>query len=394
MMFKLVFACVLLLDTVLSAQRAAFKAPDSCATAGGAGELESCGNYYYMASRYAEALPYYERLEAMQHKPQILMRIYFAATSVGRPFDKNRILNLSSAEELLYYAKSLNGNGDWDFAAEVCARAVQIAPTVDAKTLWHNICHMGGIPFDLQVFTKSESARDLVQFGEYFLNAMRNDTLAKQLFLRSEKIQHSSGALTGLYKVAQRQNKPFDTDLFLRQDDPSELALYAGFMQLEAYKHEKHRDKVPELQIAVQCIEKANKGKQKVRFIAEYYNNLSFFQLFVPDGKAAEMSARKALKVNPDYLLAYTNLAPALLLQGKYKAAEKEYRKWKDKPLQTGSPVGGELLIESLSEDTEETPKASPQTFRAAFLSDLDELERNGITHPDFAKIRMLLKEN
>ena len=62
-----------------------------------------------------------------------------------------------------------------------------------------------------------------------------------------------------------------------------------------------------------------------------------------------------------------TNLALSLLLQGKYTEAEKIYLPLKDKPY-------------------------SDATYKKAFLADLDEMEKNGITHTDFEKIRALLK--
>jgi hypothetical protein len=55
-----------------------------------------------------------------------------------------------------------------------------------------------------------------------------------------------------------------------------------------------------------------------------------------------------------------------------YGDAEKEYLKWKDKPW---------------------TEDDRFQTFRDAFLLDIADLEKKGITHPDFAKVKELLKK-
>ena len=106
-------------------------------------------------------------------------------------------------------------------------------------------------------------------------------------------------------------------------------------------------------------------------------STLAWYQLFEKQFSAAEISAKEAL--NPtrysktdDYYAnvewANTNLALALLFQGKYSEAEKIYENFKDKPLNNAA-------------------------FREVFLADLDELENAGITHPDVAKIRKLLEK-
>ena len=80
----------------------------------------------------------------------------------------------------------------------------------------------------------------------------------------------------------------------------------------------------------------------------------------------AEINARIAIKSSLD--IAYTNLALALLYQGKWPEAKAIYEAWMDKPY-----------------DKE-------NTWRDIFLKDLDELEAAGITHPDVKKARKLLK--
>ena len=98
--------------------------------------------------------------------------------------------------------------------------------------------------------------------------------------------------------------------------------------------------------------------------------------------------ARKSLALAPEFELANTNLAAALLLQGKYDQAEKVYRQWMDKPLKSEVPQITELI-----ETNGEASPPPPVTFREAFLQDLKDLERVGLTHPDFSKIRALLEK-
>jgi hypothetical protein len=63
-----------------------------------------------------------------------------------------------------------------------------------------------------------------------------------------------------------------------------------------------------------------------------------------------------------------TNLALVLLYQGKYEEAKIIYLQLKDKPY-------------------------GDATYGTTFLEDLEVLEKEGITHPDVAKIRKLLTE-
>ncbi len=106
-------------------------------------------------------------------------------------------------------------------------------------------------------------------------------------------------------------------------------------------------------------------------------SNLAWYYLFDKQFSAAENAAREALdptkySKTEDYdkkiEWANTNLALALLFQGKYTEAEKIYLALKDKPYNNA-------------------------TYKETFFADLNELEKAGITHPDFVKIRDILKK-
>jgi predicted Zn-dependent protease len=57
--------------------------------------------------------------------------------------------------------------------------------------------------------------------------------------------------------------------------------------------------------------------------------NQSFFAIFMKQYAEAEQYARKGLAVDSTQLFIYTNLAAALLFQGKYGEAEAIYRQYK-----------------------------------------------------------------
>jgi len=84
------------------------------------------------------------------------------------------------------------------------------------------------------------------------------------------------------------------------------------------------------------------------------------------------MAAKIAVKADSTFQNTYTNLPLALIFNNMYDEAVKVYMKWKDKPYLDDPGF---------------------KTFKEVFLSDFDDLERRGITHPDFEKVKELLKK-
>lgn len=110
--------------------------------------------------------------------------------------------------------------------------------------------------------------------------------------------------------------------------------------------------------------------------IGKEQGTLAYYLLFAKDFNGAKQSAKVALNptfekpkdydANVEWV--HTNLALSLLLQGKYEEAKVIYKKFKDKQIQN-------------------------KTYKVFMLEDLDALEKEGITHPDVAKIRKLLED-
>jgi hypothetical protein len=70
-----------------------------------------------------------------------------------------------------------------------------------------------------------------------------------------------------------------------------------------------------------------------------------------------------------EYLI--TNLPLALIFNNRYDEAVKVYSKYKDQPCP-------------------DIPEF--KTYREVFQADIDDFEQKGITHPDFVKVRELLR--
>lgn len=91
--------------------------------------------------------------------------------------------------------------------------------------------------------------------------------------------------------------------------------------------------------------------------LANALNNRAWYGFFLQEFTAIESDVREAITLGTDNKYLYTNLPPALLLQGKYEEALALYQAWMDKPF-------GE----------QELPD-----YRAAFLDDLNIFEKAGI---------------
>ena len=101
------------------------------------------------------------------------------------------------------------------------------------------------------------------------------------------------------------------------------------------------------------------------------YFSLSYYALFAGEYAQAIEAAKKTLELNPREVQVETNLALGYLLSNQYSQAEAIYKKWKGKKFRTSDSEKAETI----------------------FLKDITELEKAGIKHPDFEKIKRLLSE-
>ena len=114
---------------------------------------------------------------------------------------------------------------------------------------------------------------------------------------------------------------------------------------------------------------KSNYGEEAAKRKVVYSGQLlsqSFYANVLGKFEEGEFYSLEALKVDSTQHLAYTNLAAAYLLQGKYEAAEKLYRQYKNE-------------------------------LKEGFLSDFDELAKAGVIpakrKTDVEKIKKMLNE-
>jgi WD40 repeat protein len=127
------------------------------------------------------------------------------------------------------------------------------------------------------------------------------------------------------------------------------------------------------ISIAEKLVELNSINKNIKTRIASNCSNLAFVLLsYKSQYKNSLIAVKIAVKADSTFLNTYTNLPLAYLFNNMYDEAVKVYLKWKDKPYM---------------------PEEGFKNFKEVFLSDFADLERRGITHPDFEKIKELLNK-
>ena len=218
----------------------------------------------------------------------------------------------------------------------------------------------------------SESPGELKLSGDYYFKKEKWDE-ASQLYEKAESKKHDADVLQNLYSIAEKTGQAFDFERLLRVANAPELGRFAQKLTQKATKLPNYKERIPGYQTALRLRERqlALDTTAALRVVvSQEYNNLGFYQLFAPDGKGTEASIRRALELDPTNVFAPTNLAPALLLQGRRKEAESEYKKWKDLSFNRQ-----DLL-----------------TYRDVFLKDLKALEAAGVPGIDFVLVRLWLE--
>lgn len=85
----------------------------------------------------------------------------------------------------------------------------------------------------------------------------------------------------------------------------------------------------------VQQLEISQLSEEQLRIHIQSLNNMGWGMLEFGDFASSEAFLRLGISIDATYAILHTNLAPALLFQGKYEAALAEYKKWKNQPYKT-----------------------------------------------------------
>ena len=168
--------------------------------------------------------------------------------------------------------------------------------------------------------------------------------------------------------------EPVERSLKLCKDmmnDKPNKALYAANLSCLVGLHNTNKDYATAYTYNKELLPllKANYGEEAAKWKVVYSGQLlsqSFYANVLGKFEEGELYSLEALKVDSTQHLTYTNLAAAYLLQGKYQAAEKLYRQYKNE-------------------------------LKEGFLSDFDELAKAGVIpakrKTDVEKIKKMLNE-
>lgn len=158
----------------------------------------------------------------------------------------------------------------------------------------------------------------------------------------------------------------FDLATFQLDERIAKAGLSDSLIRAETNQHQKVLEQQRKITVIIEFGNKYPDNSQIKNLLASNYGTLAWYQLFNRQFTAAEQSASLGLQKDSSEVWINTNLALALLYQGKWEEARKIYLSLMDKPYKEG-------------------------TYRATFLEDLAALEKEGITHPDAEKAKKLL---
>ena len=349
-------------------------------------ELRQYAAFLYENEKWEASGQLYEKTERLKHAPQTLIRLHEISKKTGQAFDLQRFLNSENAAELQQYGAHLFESGQYVEAILLFEKAERLEHTPEILLQLYRLSETTGQPFDAQRFLAFETAAELQQYALYFyetgIQRADEDRLPESrqyfahsaaLYEKADRLDPAPETLLQLHRIAELTGQTFDDLRFYRSDNPAELTQYAAYFA--GVQKEQYKERVSYLIRAVRLDEKLltlDSSAAARQTAAQHYNRLGFFQLFLPDGKAAETALRRGLALDASNLHLNKNLCHALLLQDRYREAETGYLQWKDKPF-------GESDL-PLCKD--------------AFLDDLQILETQGIGHPGFVKIKELLEGN
>jgi WD40 repeat protein len=338
--------------------------------------LRGYGDYFLRRKEWSQAEQLYEKAQSKAHSAEVLIKLIMLSEETGGGFDFSHCLVSEDVWELSFYGDYFFEVGEWSKAKQLYEKAQGKSHSARVLIKLFEISEKTGETFDFDRFLVSEDTGKLRDYGDYFFEKEKWRE-AKQFYEKAQGRAHSARGLLRLFEISEKTGEAFDFGRFLAAADAQQLGDYArGFIQSISLDTTQYKDRVPAYQNALRIREQQMRLDTSAALraqVVQEYNDLSYYQLFLPDGAAAAASIRRGLELDVEQANKYLrkNLAPALLLQGKLAEAEAEYREWAPRA------YGMNDLA----------------TYRDAFLDDLRQFERAGVEGVDFELVRGWLKE-
>jgi WD40 repeat protein len=338
-------------------------------------ELRGYGDYFFKKEAWSKAEQLYEKAQGKAHSKRVLKRLFELSEKTGSTFDFGRFMAAEDAWELRDYGDYFFEKEEWGKAEQLYEKAQVKAHSARVLIRLFEISEKTGSAFDFGRFMASEDAEELRDYGDYFFEKEAWGK-AEQLYEKAQGKAHSARVLLRLFEISEKTGEAFDFGRFLAAEDAWQLGNYArGFIE-RIPRDAQYKDRVPAYQNALRIREQQIRLDTSAALRAQVvneYNILGYYQLFLPDGAAAEASIRRGLELDVEQANKYlrTSLAPALLLQGKTAEAKAYYLTWAEKPFE----------------------EQGLATYRDAFRGYLLNLEEAGVEGVDFELVRGWLKE-
>ena len=325
-------------------------------------------SYNNLAFLYSNTQRFTETEQMFKSALEIMMRLTKSNPQAHEP---NLAISYNNLALLYSYTQRYAESEQMHKSAlEIRKRLADANPQANEPTLAINYQNLANLYYNTQRFTESE---------KMYKAAI---AIYERLYEDAPQ-QYQSNLAVGCYWYGmsmihnnkhQEAIEPVERSLKLCKDmmnDKPDKALYAANLAclVDLYDYNKDYATTYTYNKELLPLLKANYSEEADTWKTDYNKKLiqhSFCANLLGKFEEGELHSLEALKVDSTQHLAYTNLAAAYLLQGKYQAAEKLYRQYKSE-------------------------------FKDGLLTDLDELAKAGVIPADrmadVEKIKRMLNE-
>ena len=331
-------------------------------------ELDLATSYNDLAFLYSNTQRFTETEQMFKSALGIMMRL---AKSNPQAHEPNLAISYNKLALLYSYTQRyVDSEQMYKAALEIRKRLADANPQANEPILAINYQNLANLYYNTQRYAESE---------QMYKAAI---TIYERLYEGAPQ-QYQSNLAVGCYWYGmsmihnnkhQEAIEPVERSLKLCKDmlnDETGKFLYAANLACLVGLHSNDKDYATAYTYNKELLPllKANYGEDANKWKTDYNGKLisqSFCANLLGKFEEGKLHSLEALKVDSTQHLAYTNLAAAYLLQGKYEAAEKLYRQYKSE-------------------------------FKDGLLTDLDELAKAGVIPieriADVEKIKKMLNE-